>query len=63
MTHLNPPNPARKPRHGLTIRAYIGTCLACRQGCYQGDETVRGRGQWLGLLHAWCATKTGQTEE
>lgn len=45
----------RRPRRdGLSIRAYLGTCVWCKTGAYEGDEVVRGRGQWLGLLHAGC---------
>lgn len=64
MTHLNPPNAGRKALRGLSIRAYLGTCLLCRCGVYQGDQTMRGRGKLLGILHVDCvliaegATKT-----
>lgn len=62
MTHLNPPNAGRKALRGLSIRAYLGTCVECKYGCYQGDDIVRGRGRHLGLLHEGCwkaATKEG----
>ena len=51
------PNPqyGRAAKRGLTIRAYLGTCVACRAGCYEGDDVTRGRGRLLGLLHAACA--------
>lgn len=54
----------RRPRHtGHSIRAYLGTCLVCRAGCFQGDEVVRGRGQWLGLLHQHCADTIKNSDE
>jgi hypothetical protein len=49
------PGEPRRRRNGLTIRAYLGTCVICRCGCYEGDEVTRGCGQLLGILHEACA--------
>jgi hypothetical protein len=48
---------ARKKRNGLTIRAYLGCCLLCRHGVFDGDDITRGRGKLLGLMHTGCAPK------
>lgn len=54
MSHLRGPNPA--PSHGkLTDRSYLGSCVHCRHGIYQGQPSHRGRGQWLGILCGDCA--------
>jgi hypothetical protein len=51
------PNPqyGRARKTGHTVRAYLGTCLLCGFGCFQGDDVTRGRGRLLGLLHTSCA--------
>lgn len=58
------PNPqyGRNPKRGLTIRSYLGTCLVCRHGCFEGDDVTRGRGRWLGLLHTTCHEKTQEAK-
>jgi len=48
------PNGRRRPKSSFTTERYLGTCPICKTGCYVGDETTRGRGQWLGLCHKAC---------
>jgi hypothetical protein len=50
----------RKPKSAFTTRQHLGVCVVCRAGIFTGDETARGRGQWMGLCHAACLERVSK---
>lgn len=60
MSELAAPNGRRRPKSSFTTRRHLGDCVVCRAGVFEGDETARGRGQWMGLCHAPCLERVSK---
>lgn len=51
---LNDPTNNKIVRKSVLDNQYRSTCSVCREGIFEGQETVWGRGDHLGLCHKSC---------